>query len=436
MLTRNRTVQTMQARSEAGVPAFFTAILQALQFDRPEVQSLQTLPSADWHELLLFGDLAHLTLPLMRLCGAAAPEWVRARTEQNRADNTLRVQQIQKTYLEMSAAFAHAGIDHVVLKGFSCHPDFAGALEDRMQSDIDLYLPEQFIPAALQALNDLGYEGNRTLAGYPADHVPEMTRRRGWTWDGNMYDPAMPPAVDLHFCLWNQLRTYMPLPEVEQFWIRRVQRHHGHFSFPALCSIDNLAFSALHILRDVQQGDWVLHHVYELAWLLHTRAEDEKFWQSWATTHSDSLRSLQAISFWLARDWFGCCCAEAVVSEVARLPHPVKQWLLRFSQSPLTGMFRPNKHGVWLHLALLPSPRDKFMALRGTLLPVRLPPMGAPGQDASKTRRKRTFWPSQRHARYLLHVLFRAAFHLQTTAVTLWHGACWWLQQRQLVKSL
>jgi hypothetical protein len=69
------------------------------------------------------------------------------------------------------------------------------------------------------------------------------------------------------------------------------------------------------------------------------------------------------------------------------------------------------------------------------LMPFRLPAVGAPGQDATKARRKRRWWPSQRYAKYVLHVVFRVGFHLQTLPNTLWHGFCWWLDQHRLSKS-
>ncbi len=94
------------------------------------------------------------------------------------------------------------------------------------------------------------------------------------------------------------------------------------------------------------------------------------------------------ISFWLAREWFNCNWARAIDREVSRIPRPVRQWLDRFSQSPLTGMFHPNKHGVWLHLSLLESRWDRLLVLGSALLPVRFPAVGAPGQDATKSRQQ------------------------------------------------
>jgi hypothetical protein len=411
------------------VPSFFSAVLDALQLRGAETQGLWELTEAKWHELLRFCDLAHLTLPLIRTCPEDAPAWVLSRAKRNLVDNKMREKRIEAAYREVAQAFEHAGVEHLVVKGFSQHPDFADSLDHRMQSDIDLYCPEDSIGAAQAALRSLGYESNQTLERFPADHLAEMTRTREWRWRGNAYDPEMPPAIDVHFCLWNFAATRLAIRGVDQFWNRRIIRQLGDLSYPALCPIDNLAFNALHVLRDLQRWDWVLNHVYELAYFLHTHAEDDALWQTWEAQHDDQLRSLQAISFWLAREWFNCCCADAVEREMSRIQAPVRKWLDRFSASPLRGMFHPNKHGVWLHLSLLESRWNQLLILANALLPVRLPAVGAPGQDATKARKIRAFWPSQRYAKYVLHVAFRIAFHLRTLPDTLWHGFCWWFDQ-------
>lgn len=409
----------------ARVPRFFPPVLSALRLTGADKNGLHELSDAEWHDLLAFCDLAHLTLPLVMTCQSEVPPSVLARAQENIADNKLRVRKIESAYLEIAGAFESAGIEHLVIKGFAQSPEFVDPAEHRMQSDIDLYCPKEFIFAAQAVLTGLGYVGNPTLDKYPADHLPEMTRRQGWQWRGNLYDPEMPPSVDLHFCFWNEATSRLSIPGAAHFWERRILRQKGYFNFPALSTIDNLAFNALHILRDLQRGDWVLHHVYELAWFLHHHAEDEELWDAWTRSHDDSLRALQAISFWLAREWFGCRWNSVIDREAAGIPHPAQQWLKRFSQSPLTGMFSPNKHGVWLHIALLESRRDKLLILGKVLMPLRLPAVGAPGQASTKTRQTRKVWPSQPYPRYLLHLIFRVAFHLRTLPDTLWHGICW-----------
>jgi hypothetical protein len=338
---------------------------------------------------------------------------------------------IKTAYSEIAQALVAADVEHVVLKGFAQHPEFVENAESRAQSDIDLYCPSEGIRRAHHALVELGYEATKTLEGFPSDHLPVMIRKTGWKWRGNAYDPEMPPSVDLHFSLWNTAISRIPLDGVNEFWARRGMCHWEDFSFPALSTLDNLGFCASHVVRDLQRGDWVIHHVYELAWFLHHHAKDETVWCEWIRSHDKVLRSLEVIPFWLAKDWFQCDVSGLVKSEMKRLLPFSERWLATFSPAPLNGMFRPNKIGVWLHLGLLQSKRDKLAVLRETLLPSRLPAVGAPGQSATKSRRMRRWWPSNIYIRYLCHIIFRGGFHLSRLLPTLWRGIQFWFLGRE-----
>jgi hypothetical protein len=102
-----------------GVPSFFPAALEALQLRGAKTRGLQELTDAGWHDLLAFCDLAHLTLPLVHACGDAAPGWVRLQSDQNLADNRLRVKRIEAAYTEVARALDDAGVKHLVIKGLA-----------------------------------------------------------------------------------------------------------------------------------------------------------------------------------------------------------------------------------------------------------------------------------------------------------------------------
>ena len=272
---------------------------------------LWELSDTKWEDLLAFCDLAHLTLPLVTACQDEAPGWVLSRVKRNLADNKVRVaanrDRLPGDCPCVSARRCTApGTQRICsvsgLRGLSRLPHAIG-----YRSLLSRRRPSRRTSGSQEP----GIRADRTSNKFPADHLPQMTRKAGWRWRGNAYDPEMPPAVDLHFCFWNPLNTRFSVKGVDEFWERRIQRQIGDLSFPALCPIDHLAFHALHVLRDLQRGDWVIHHVYELAWFLDSHADDEVFWRTWEACHDDSLRSLQAISFWLAREWFNCRCASS-----------------------------------------------------------------------------------------------------------------------------
>lgn len=426
MFSRKTNGRSAHLLKMQGCPSYVPALLEAMQLRNANATLLKKLTDDEWRELLQFADLAHLALPLFDRCKDSMPEWVAARLSQNISDNKCRIKNVRSAYVEIRYALLNAGIEHIVVKGFAQHPEFIEKQELRFQSDIDLYCPKEMISKACEALIDIGYLPDRTLDGFPSDHLPTMIRNTEWTWRGNMYDPEMPPSIDLHFCLWNEAETHIAIKDVERFWEQRVMSKQGKDSFPALNLTDNLGFCALHVLRDLFRGDWIIHHVYELAWFLHHRAKDEDFWTDWISSHGERLRSFEMISFWLAENWFQCDLSPILRNEMSRLLPMSEAWLHRFSSFPLRGMFRPNKVGIWLHLRLLPSMSDKWTVLRYGLLPTRIPALRAPGQNTTKSRKIRRFWPKQPHIRYIFHIVFRIAFHLRLLGPTLYQGVRLW----------
>ena len=130
----------------------------------------------------------------------------------------------------------------------------------------------------------------------------------------------MPLSIELHFCLWNDCVSRICIPDAALFWERRTTREVDDLSFPCLNSVDYLAYFALHILRNVLIFEWIIHHVRELAFFLHSHADDETFWQIWSEAHSPSLRSFEAIAFYYACAWFGCRLHPLAAHEIDRLP--------------------------------------------------------------------------------------------------------------------
>jgi predicted MFS family arabinose efflux permease len=417
------------------IPHHVEALLAALKFQGAQPEALRSLHDSEWRDLLEFTDLAHMTFPLWRTCTNLLPNWVRERLERNAADNTLRFQNIKAVYSELATALTEVEVEHLVLKGFAQYPGYVEDPRLRMQSDIDLYCPSESILCARDKLLTLGYQPLKGLEHLPMDHLPTMSRATGWQWRGNAFDPEMPPSVELHYCLWNESIARFVPEGLESFWARRLTRDVDGFSFPALDPVDNLGFSALHLLRDLLRCEWVLPRVYEMARFLRTHADDRFFWSRWQELHSDSLRTHEAISFALARDWFACTLPVEVEQEVCRLPAAIQQWFHKFKRSPLEGMFRPNKDSVWLHIALLESSRAKRAVLCKALMPIHIPTVGAPGQDTTREGRKKRFWPSNRYAKYGFYLASRLGYHARTLTPTLYRGARWWLAANNLVKD-
>jgi len=412
------------------IPREVAALLDALQLEGSNTDALLVLDDVDWRRLLEFCDLAHLALPLSQVNTAGFPDWVVARLEQNVRDNAARFERVKEAYIEASTAMGRAAVSHVVLKGFAQVPDYVKEARLRSQSDIDVYCPRECLEKAQAALMKIGYRPDGA-ADQHSDHGPGFTRPGAWKWRGNAYDPEMPPAIELHFCLWNPRASLIEIPEAERFWERRESRRMGNMEFCTLHPLDQLGYLALHILRGVLTGDWVVHHVLELATFLHNRTRDVEFWSQWHEMHSAKLRRLEALAFGLARNWFSCAIPEVVRLEVDRLPPGQQRWLRRFGGAPLEVMFRHNKDGRLLQLLLTRSRTSRQSVLRKVIFPSRVP-----GPQASAVRiRYRRAIPGRKGNSPVLYARYLARTALANAAADIAffvHGVHLWFSTRAL----
>jgi len=407
------------------IPHEVRSLLRALQLSNPDSTSLQKLSEKEWTSLLDFCDIAHLTLTLAQLSMKGFPHWVVERLKTNLADNALRFGRVKATYREAAEALNQAGVEHVVIKGFTQSPDYVPDPRLRRQSDIDIFCLPESIAAANGALQAIGYNLSDAKMSYAmADHDVTLVRSGDWHWKGNLFDPEMPLGIELHFCLWNERVSRIRVPDTHLFWQRRTMREVDGLSFSCLSSLDHLAYLTLHILRNIFLGDWVVHHVLELASFLHSRADDESFWQSWVENHSPSLRSFEAIVFYYARAWFNCRLHPLAAREIDRLPATRQSWLRCFAGSALELMFDQNKDFLWLQLSLLSSRREKLKVLRRTLFPVRISSIDSP---TFRIRNKRQLPPGEGPlwGQYISYLISRSAAHCRVNTVTLTRGLRW-----------
>lgn len=413
------------------VPREFAALMDALQFEGANLDTLLMLEDADWHRLLEFCDLAHLSLSLAQMDLTGVPQWVPDRLEQNVSDNSQRFERVGAAYAEAATALLQADVSHLVLKGFAQAPCYVADPRLRFQSDIDLYCLGSQIEAARAALTTIGYSPVEELDYRNADHVPTLSRPGNWRWRGNSYDPEMPPSIELHFTFWNEDVSLIKIPEVQRFWERRVTRNLGKLEFPALSPVDHLGYLALHIVRGILAGDWVIHHVYELATFLHSHVRDAEFWSQWHETHSLNLRRREVIAFCLARSWFSCALPELIRTEADHLSEAQKRWLDRFGGAPLEVMFRRNKDGRLLQLVMADRPGGRQSVLRKTLFPTRIQRLDGPGVSV-ENRRERVSRSHNRYIDYLAYLGRKIVINCRANMSFLFHGLRMWLSTRVL----
>ena len=142
------------------VPAEVAALLAALQVRDPDLSRLAKLSNEAWSRLLGFCDIAHLTLSLAQLPSNEFPQWVAEELETILADNALRFKRIKATYREAADALDRAGLEHIVIKGFTQAPDYVARPALRSQSDIDLVCLPHDIESARKTLFAIGYQSD------------------------------------------------------------------------------------------------------------------------------------------------------------------------------------------------------------------------------------------------------------------------------------
>jgi hypothetical protein len=406
-------------------PSAFAGVLSALRFSRSSDPAC-AVSEAEWEETIGLCDRMHLTLLVGRHC-AEIPERIRQRIETNRRCNGERALRLRALLTEILGALEANRIPHLVLKGVS-HWD--GYVEDpllRVQYDIDLFSPSDSVIGARDTLRELGYEPVAGLEKLPTDHLPVMIRKTSWRWRGDYFDPDIPFAVELHFRFWDEETERILAPDTAHFWERRSEKRIEGMQLPVLHPADDLGYTSLHLLRHLLRGSLRVYDVYELAYFLHTHAEDSCFWNTWRELHSTSFRMLQAVCFRFAEEWFGCRLAAVAREEIDGLPPPVKLWFKEYGDAPLEALFRPNKHELWLHLSLLDSGQDWRKVVVRRLFPVRVPPL----REAAHTPGEHA--PSK-YAKYAAYVLKRTTHHARALLTTLPEGIAWWWKSRDLGK--
>jgi Uncharacterised nucleotidyltransferase len=417
----------------AEIPCF---LLDALQFQNARREMLRRVSDREWKRILSDWHVVRLTFPLRELCADELPTWVCEHIDAFRADNSLRFERIKNVYSSAAKVFEGAGIDHVVIKGFSLWPGYTTHPRYRPQSDIDIYCPAETISRARNALVSLGYATQPHLGRVSTEHLFALGPPDSWVWHGNHFDPDMPISIELHFSFWDSENSHIPLQGVGEFWSRRARRMLDEIWFPALKPVDNLGYTAINLLRHLLNNLPATEQVYSLARFLHTHADDRTFWREWQDLHDDSLRRLEAISFRLASEWFACQLSPEVSEEIDRLVPDVQAWFRYFSKSTRSTWFQATKGGMWLHLGLLKSKRDKSVVFLHRIAPLRARARFLALCDEVEAQNRinenlfsRVFHTGRRLRDYATWFIARSSYHLAALPLALWRGLGYQLAQ-------
>ncbi len=409
-------------RTSRRIPAYAQAVFDALHFAMPRFDMLARLTENEWHQLIHFCHRTPLAIPFALRCQNRLPAWVADGFDRNLANNAERWRRLKLAYREASNALQAAGLDFITLKGFTHAPAFVADPRLRAQYDLDFLFPFDRVLAARDVALALGYEPLRGGDRHPVDHLPTLIRKTGWEWRGDYFDPEHPPALELHFRLWDAGTEGFAIPGMDDFWGRRQRRTIEDVEFTSLAPFDLPGYASAHALRHILRGDSRPSHIYEIAYFLEHNT-DAAFWSIWRDLHDEYLRRVEAVCFALAREWFGCRLPAIAQEETERLPEPVRHWLAAYAHTPVLSIFHPVKEELWLHLSLLDPGASRFAILRRRLMPLQLPgPVDAvhlPDSDIGWRIRLRAA------TRYLLFLFSRTWRHARALIPTLGSGVAW-----------
>ncbi|MFZ0816442.1 MAG: nucleotidyltransferase family protein [Candidatus Sulfotelmatobacter sp.] len=344
-----------------------------------------------WEQTLGWLDRAGLTLYLLerlRACGATEvlPPGVLARFEQNLADNRCRVDHLLYEASCINQKLDQAGVQYVVIKGFSLWPEFCSNPYLRTQCDLDYMVATHSLHSAQNALLELGYErrGRSDLQELaferPLQRVPSQF--------DSPYKIQTTPMVELHVGIWEEIAHHVPLEEPTFALNSPKFKKWGGHRFPVLSEEDALLLQVLHAFQHI------LSHWVKLSWLLEIgrfmekRRRDSQFWTQFSqrVEGSPRLAEFSTIALELTANVFSSPMPEIAEEWRPLLRPSVRLWLDNYGRNWALGERPPHKAKVFPESKLslfvsgeyIPDGRARRDSLRHELMPWKIP-----GKDPS-----------------------------------------------------
>ena len=348
-----------------------------------------------WRAVLDLADRTQATTTLTHVQNA--PAWFRDAVADRARKTRERRGRLLRTYREATIALEHAGVEFVLLKGFTHEADAGWKQGMRVQNDIDLLCAASDLARAEAALLTAGFVFHPG-SELSDNHGRPLLKPHNWTWRGDYFDPELPVCIELHHTIWSSTRDRIEIPGVNQFWDRRRPFELGGSTFQ---DADRLGIAALHLLRHILRNNVRPAQAHELAQMVALREGDDAFWLRWQQ-HPAELRALESIAMQFAVTWFRGRLPASPQEAWDDLSPQVHHWFEMHAFAPMENLTSPNKDVLWLHLALLENWRDRLAVARRRLLPSKLPGVG------------------QATGAYSTHVFQRARYHAVALARVAW----------------
>ena len=426
-----------------------TVILDYLSFQPAPSEHYSSLWQANedqWRQALAFADIAGLTLFLranlqrrgdfQRLLGS-----IQQGLEQRFQDNVARTQAVCEEIIDFNRLLQTQNIRYLNLKGQMLYPDFVDQRENRLQYDHDLLVGAEDLQNAYALFLNLGYSPLPSSPNLAVGHLPTLVRKTGWEWRRNLYDPAIPRAIELHFQLWEPKFDKIPIRTLDNVWRDSELTSFQSVSVPVLSREHTLLYCVLHAFRHLLRNDLRLSHLYEIGFFLHCQSTSSSFWQRFLTSIHFCPMSCRAVAtiFKLACRIFNAETGPMVTQFMNLYLSPAAEiWLERYGVRESIHCYRGSKSALFLHMDFVEGLVGKGTVVGRKLIPRHLPlsSFGVQTPTEKQNRRFRSFKllndSSQLVRRILFHTLTLATFLVQ---LPLWMVMLYFREKKQPMES-
>ncbi len=339
----------------------------------------------DWEQSVGWIDRAGLTLYLLeqlRTCGATEvlPPRVLARFEQNLADNRSRVDHLLYETGCINEKLDQAGVQYVVIKGFSLWPEFCSNPYLRTQCDLDYLVARHSLRSAQNVLLEFGYEARR---GSDVQFEYERPLQRVPSQFDSPYKLQTTPTVELHLALWEDMEHRVPLEEPAFVLDSSRFKEWGGLRFPVLSEEDALLLQVLHAFQHMVSY-WVkLSWLLEIGRFMEKRWRDSPFWKQFSKRLEGAprLAEFSMMVLELTAKMFSAPLPEVAQHWRQFLRPRARLWLDNYSHGWALGERPPHKSKVFpdtklslfLNEQYIPDGPTKWDFLRRQLIPWKIP---------------------------------------------------------------
>jgi|ERR1700722_5150439 hypothetical protein len=364
------------------------AIIDSLQMSGASYDfgQLARFSPSHWEQTQGWIDRAGLTLYLLErlsACGATEvlPPRILARFEQNLADNRCRVDHLLDETGCINERLNQAGVQYVVIKGFSLWPEFCSNPYLRTQCDLDYLVARQSLTSAQNVLLELGYERQPRPAAQ--EFAFERPLQRVPSQFDSPYKLETTPLVELHVGIWEDMTHRVPLAEPAFILNSPKLKEWGGLRFPVLSDEDALLLQLLHTFQHMLSYWAKLSWFLEIGLFMEKRSQDLLFWKQFSQRlgSAPQLAEFSTIALELSANLFSAPMPEVAQHWRQFLRTSARLWLDNYGHSWALGERPPHKSKVFPDSKLslfisgeyIPDRRTRWDSLLHGLMPLKVP---------------------------------------------------------------